>query len=178
VKNLAVDLYLPANDFGVRRLRPLLSILPLLLTASAAMAVDYRWTSSYAQGTLEAIIHNRNDSSVTIYCPEGQEDTTPGMFIEVTRIKPRAGESVTVQIVVDGDSHAFALQEIQYLANSNVEKLHFFALVDALVASKQKSFVVEFPKYQTAETFSLLDARKSLGDGKKSILAGCGGNER
>ena len=127
----------------MRRLRPLLSILPLLLTASAAMAVDYRWTPSYAQGTLEAIIHNRNDSSVTIYCPEG-----------------------------------FALQEIQYLANSNSEKLNFFALVDALVASKQRSFVVEFPKYETAETFSLLDARKSLGEGKKSILAGCGGNER
>ena len=85
---------------------------------------------------------------------------------------------MTVQIVVDGDSHAFALEEIQYLANSNSEKLNFFALVDALVASKQRSFVVEFAKYETAETFSLLDARKSLGEGKKSILAGCGGNER
>jgi hypothetical protein len=76
----------------VRRLKPLLSIPPLVLTASAAMAVDYRWTSSYAQGTLEAIIHNRNDSNVTIYCPEGQADTTPGMFIAVKRIKPKAGE--------------------------------------------------------------------------------------
>ena len=76
----------------MRRLKPLLSIQLLVLTASAAMAVDYRWTSSYAQGTLEAIIHNRNDSNVTIYCPEGQEDTTPGVFIEVKRIKPKAGE--------------------------------------------------------------------------------------
>jgi len=49
--------------------------------------------------------------------------------------------------------------------------LRFFALV----ASKQKSFVVEFPKYNTAETFPLLDPRKPLGDGKDSILAGCGG---
>jgi hypothetical protein len=159
-------------------LKPLLSIPLLVLATSAAMAVDYRWTSSYAQGTLEAIIRNRNDSSVMIYCPEGQEDTTPGMFIEVKRINPEKGESVTVQIVVDGDSHAFDLQEIQFLASSNTEKLQFFALVDALVASKQKSFVVEFPKYDMAETFSLLDARKSLGDGKNSILAGCGGNER
>jgi hypothetical protein len=164
--------------FWVRRVKLVLSIPLLALTAFAAMAVDYRWTSSYAQGTLEAIIHNRNDSTVTIYCPEGQEDTTPGMFIEVKRIKPKASESVTVQIVVDGDSYAFDLQEIQYLANSNTEKLHFLALVDALVASKKKSFVVEFPKYDAAETFSTLDARKSLGDGKNSILAGCGGNER
>jgi hypothetical protein len=162
----------------VRRLKPLLSILPLVFSASAAMAVDYRWTSSYAQGTLEAIIRNGNESTVTIYCPEGQDDTTPGMFIEVKRIAPKAKESVTVQIIVDGDSYAFDLQEIQYLANSNAEKLHFFALVDALVASRQKSFVVEFPKYQIAETFSLLDAPKSLGEGKNSILAGCGASVR
>jgi hypothetical protein len=162
----------------VRRLKPLLSILAFVLTASTAMAVDYRWTSSYDQGTLEATISNRNDSSVAIYCPEGQEDTAPGMFLEVKRIKPQRGESVTVQIVVDGDSYAFELNEIQFTASSRAEKLRFFALVDALVASKQKLFVVEFPKYDTSETFSLLDARKSLGQGKNSILRSCGENER
>jgi hypothetical protein len=78
------------------------------------MAVDYRWTSSYDQGTLEATIWNRNASNIVIYCPEGQEDTTPGMFLEVKRIKPQRGESVTVQIVVDGDSFPFELNEIQF----------------------------------------------------------------
>ena len=97
---------------------------------------------------------------------------TPGMFLEVKRIKPQRGESVTVQIVVDGDSFPFELNEIQFTASSRAEKWRFFALVDALVASKQKSFVVEFPK------FSLVDARKSLGQGKSSILSGCGENER
>jgi hypothetical protein len=126
------------------------------------------------QGTLEAIIANRNDSSINIYCPEGQEDTTPGMFVEVKRIKPQRGESVTIQIVVDGESHAFELKEIQFTASSRAEKWQFRALVDALVASKKKSFVVEFPKYHTSETFSLLDARKSLGSGKDSILEACG----
>jgi hypothetical protein len=165
-------------------LKPLLSLLSLVtilslaLTPSPAIAVDYRWTSSYGQGTLEAIIRNRNDSNIVLYCPEGQEDTTPGMFVEVRRIKPQKDESVTVQIVVDGDSHAFDLNEIQFTASSNADKLRFFALVDALVTSKQKSFVVEFPKYDTSETFSLLDARKSLGQGKNSILRGCGENER
>ena len=88
------------------------------------------------------------------------------MFLEVKRIKPQRGESVTVQIVVDGDSFPFELNEIQFTASSRAEKWRFFALVDVLVASKQKSFVVEFPKYDTSETFSLLDARKSLGQGK------------
>jgi hypothetical protein len=162
----------------VRRLKPLLSILSFVLAASTAMAVDYRWTSSYDQGTLEATIRNRNASNVVIYCPEGQEDTTPGMFLEVKGIRPQRGEAVTVQIVVDGDSFPFELNEIQFTAGSRAEKWRFFALVDALVASKQKSFVVEFPKYDTSETFSLLDARKSLGQGKSSILSGCGENER
>jgi len=76
------------------------------------MAVDYRWTSSYDQGTLEATIWNRNASNIVICCPKGQEDTTPGMFLEVKRIKPQRGESVTVQIVVDGDSFPFELNEI------------------------------------------------------------------
>jgi hypothetical protein len=122
----------------MRRLKPLLSILPLALSASTAMAADYRWTSSYDQGTLEATIWNRNASNIVIYCPEGQEDTTPGMFLEVKRIKPQRGESVTVQIVVDGDSFPFELNEIQFTASSRAEKWRFFALVDALVASKQK----------------------------------------
>ena len=100
------------------------------------------------------------------------------MFLEVKRIRPQRGEAVTVQIVVDGDSFPFELNEIQFTASSRAEKWRFFALVDALVASKQKSFVVEFPKYDTSETFSLLDARKSLGQGKSSILSGCGENER
>jgi hypothetical protein len=100
------------------------------------------------------------------------------MFLEVKRIKPQRGESVTVQIVADGDSFPFELNEIQFTASSRAEKWRFFALVDVLVASKQKSFVVEFPKYDTSETFSLLDARKSLGQGKSSILCGCGENER
>jgi hypothetical protein len=165
-------------------LKLLLSVLPLVITMSPlvittpALAVDYRWTSSYGQGTLEAMIRNRNDSNIVFYCPEGQEDTAPGMFVEVKRIKPQKDESLTVQIVVDRDSHAFELNEIQFTASSNADKLRFFALVDALVASKQKSFVVEFPKYATSETFSLRDARKSLGHGKSSIFAGCGENER
>jgi hypothetical protein len=136
----------------MRRLKPLLSILPLALSASTAMAVDYRWTSSYDQGTLEATIWNRNASNIVIYCPKGQEDTTPGMFLEVKRIKPQRGESVTVQIVVDGDSFPFELNEIQFTASSRAEKWRFFALVDALVASKQKSFVVEFQKYSASTT--------------------------
>ncbi len=151
-----------------------LSIASLLLTASTALAVDYRWTLSYDQGTLEAAIYNRNDSSILISCPLGQTDTTPEMLIEVKRIKPKAGEQVTVQIIVDDDNYPFELNEIEFTANSLSGKRQFRALLDALVASRKKSFVIEFPKYNTSETFSLRDARKIVGRGKDSIIEGCG----
>jgi hypothetical protein len=51
--------------------------------------------------------------------------------------------------------------------------MYFKEPVEALSSSKQKLFVVEFPKYNKSKTFSLLDARKALGHGNTSILAGC-----
>ena len=70
-------------------MKSLLSMVSLILSGSAAIAVDYRWTVNYDQGTVEAIIRNRNDANISIYCPEGQTDTTPGMFFEVASIKPQ-----------------------------------------------------------------------------------------
>jgi hypothetical protein len=168
----ALDQASPTPRRALRKLG--LSIASLLLTASAALAVDYRWTLSYGQGTLEASIYNSNDSSILISCPLGQTDTTPEMLIEVKRIKPKAGEQVTVQIIVDGDNYPFELNEIEFTANSPSGKRQFRALLDALAASRKTSFVVEFPKYNTSETFSLLDARKTVGRGKDSIIEGCG----
>ena len=75
----------------VCRMRFLLTIAFLISTAvSATWAVDFRWTSSFAQGTLEAIIRNGNDSEFNIFCPLGQVDTTPGMFVRVTGVQPLA----------------------------------------------------------------------------------------
>jgi hypothetical protein len=143
-----------------------------LLAASYAWAVDYRWTTSFAQGTVEAIIHNRNGSSINIYCPSGQTDTTPGMFIEVRRISPKAKEQVDVQIIVDGENHPFTLDESQFRAGGRAFRNALDALVDALAGSKAKTFKVEFPKHRTSETFSLRDARKAL-KSAKVFLADC-----
>lgn len=150
-----------------------LSLLSLILAASAALAVDFRWTQGWGQGTAEANIENGNGSSVNIFCPQWQTDTTPGMHIHVNRINPPRNELVTVQIIVDGKNHPFYLKEIQYLAVTRTDRSQFRELLRALASSKQKSFVMEFPKYNTTETFSLLDARKALGRGKSWILKGC-----
>jgi hypothetical protein len=154
-------------------MRLLLSVLALILSGSTALAVDFRWTRGYGQGTLEGNIRNGNNSMFTIYCPAGSEDKTPGMFITVERIKPEPKESVTVQIIVDGKNYPFGLNGSWFEATGRQNQWSFRDLVQALAASKQKSFDVEFPKYNTKETFSLLDVRKVLGSGKKTIIREC-----
>ncbi len=154
-------------------MRLLLAIISLTFASSAAFAVDFRWTLGFGQGTLEAKIENGNDSHVNIFCPRWQTETTPGMFINVKRINPQRDELVTAQIIIDGKNYSFYLKEIEFLADTRAGMWQFRELVHALASSKQKSFVVEFPKYNTAKTFSLLDGRKTLGLGEHSMLKGC-----
>lgn len=153
----------------------LLTMLSLILLAPAASAVDFRWTLGFGQGTLESTIRNANDSSFTIYCPQGQEETTPGMFLHVKSIKPTLGELVTVQFIVDGKNHLFNFPEMGFKAETRANQWALRDFVNALLSSKKKSFVAEFPKHNTAETFSLLNVRDSIGTRKKgTILKGCG----
>ncbi|MCS3726468.1 hypothetical protein [Bradyrhizobium betae] len=154
-------------------MRLLPTALALTMSCTAALAVDFRWTLGYGQGTLEANIENGAGSTFSIYCPAGSENKTPGMFITVARIKPQVKETVTAQIIVDGKNHPFLLDGSQFKAEGRQNQWDFRELVNALAASKQKSFVVEFPKYQTQETFSLLDVRKTLGTAKKTIIRQC-----
>ncbi|MBC9876327.1 hypothetical protein G8O24_03070 [Bradyrhizobium sp. INPA01-394B] len=145
----------------------------LISSCTTASAVDFRWTLGYGQGTLEANIENAAGSTFSIYCPAGSDDKTPGMFISATRIKPQVKESITAQIIIDGKNHPFLLEGSQFKAEGRQNQQDFRQLVIALATTKQKSFVVEFPKYQTQETFSLLDVRKTLGTAKKTIIREC-----
>ncbi|WP_431204334.1 hypothetical protein ACQ86E_04230 [Bradyrhizobium betae] len=151
----------------------LLVAFAMMLSNTAALAVDFRWTLGYGQGTLEANIENSAGSTFSIYCPAGSDDKTPGMFIMVTRIKPQVKETVTAQIIVDGKNHPFLLDGSRFKAEGGQNQSDFRQLVMPLATTKQKSFVVEFPKYQTQETFSLFDFRKTLGTAKKTIIREC-----
>lgn len=154
-------------------MRGIIAACVLLLAHAHATAVDFRWTRGFAQGTSEATIRNAADSSVNIYCPSGQLEPVPGMFIESARIKPKPGEQIVVQIIVDGKNHPFYLQETQFHARGRMNYMSLGGLVNALAASKNRSFTVEFPKYGVAERFSLMDARRALGSDRSSILSGC-----
>ena len=146
-------------------MRALLVVASLLLAAHA-WAGKNRWTLGFGQGTFEAIVETGSGSSVNIYCPSGQTDRTPGMFIDVGRVKPKAKERVDVQIIVDGKSHPFALEENQFQASNRETFNSLSSLVVALAKSKGKTFKVEFPKFGMAETFPLLGAKKTFKSAK------------
>jgi hypothetical protein len=148
-------------------------VVGLALGLSSARAVDFRWTQGYAQGTVEAIIRNARGSSVNIYCPSGQPDHTPGMFVMISGMNPVPREQVTAQIIVDGRNYPFDLDGQQFLAASRSGIQDLQALVSGLAASRARSFTVEVPKYGQVETFSLADAGRALGMGRTSMLKGC-----
>jgi hypothetical protein len=149
-----------------------LLVVTSLLAASHALAGDNRWTLGFGQGTFEAIVENGSKSSVNIYCPSGQTDTTPGMFIDAGRVKPKAKEHVDVRIIVGGKSYPFTLEENQFQASGRANRNSLYSLVDALARSKAKTFKVEFPKFGVAETFPLLGARKVF-KSAKDFLGDC-----
>ena len=152
-------------------MRALLVVASLLLAAHA-WAGKNRWTIGFGQGTFEAIVETGSGASVNIYCPSGQIDRTPGMFIDVGRVKPKAKQHVDVQIIVDSKNYPFTLEENQFQASDRATFNSLHALVDALAKSKGKTFKVEFPKFGTAETFPLLGAKTAF-KSAKDFLGEC-----
>ncbi|MGE0061080.1 MAG: hypothetical protein AB7T86_03280 [Xanthobacteraceae bacterium] len=142
------------------------------LISVPASAVDYRWTVGFAQGTTEAIIRNKDGASLNIYCPAGQIDTTPGMFLTSDKVRPRPQEQIIVQIVIDDENHSFSLREAHFKASGRAGLNALYSLVEAIVKSRSKSFVVEYPKFGSSERFSLLGAKKAL-ESAGEFLRGC-----
>jgi hypothetical protein len=139
--------------------------------STQASAADYRWAQAFAQGTTEATVSNEHAASINIYCPAGQAETTPGMIIQVRTVTPKAGEKVAVRFVIDGKTHTFEMDEIQFKADGpGLSALS--ALIDALTRAKSKSFAVEYPKLGVTERFSLLGAKKAMTSAKE-FLDGC-----
>jgi hypothetical protein len=132
-----------------------------------AQAVEWRWTRGFGQGTFESIIRNSNKSSINIYCPSGQNDTTPGIFYEYKGKMPR-GE-LYVQFVVDGSNHPIGFLDGHYLAQGYGMQQALLTLVEALQTSRAPGFTVEFPEINRVEQFSLSNARDAL----TGLLDGC-----
>ena len=152
-----------------------------ILFSTTAIAVDFRWTVGFAQGTVIARIQNENDTSVSIYCPSGQQDTTPGMELSFKskRISPQPGDRVAIQVIIDGVNYPFISgpnnfdTDLTFQAAGRAARQDLENIVHALIRSRQKTFLIEFPKYRYSENFSLLDARRALVDRRGTILNEC-----
>lgn len=152
--------------------RPVLLAL-CVVCSNPAMAVDHRWGSSFAQGTVEAIVKNLGGASVNIYCPSGQVDTPPGIFLRSSKLKTVPGQSMDVQFVVDGNNYPFSFTEGHLKAETRIDKQGLWSPVAALRTSKAKQFTVEWPKQRVSEAFPLSNASDALSDGKKPFVDVC-----
>lgn len=148
------------------------AIASLALTqASLAQAGgSQRWTAGFGQGTSEAIIRNRAGSEFNLYCPAGQDDTTPGFFYHPKALDFQAEQDVQVKVVVDRQDFAFATKEGQFLASDKAGKDTIRALAIALIKSRAESFSIELPTLRTRDVFSLKNVRKALGGKKNSTI--------
>jgi len=150
--------------------------LPILLVFTAfsgtASASDHYWTIAFAQGTFEAIIRNETGASLNIYCPSGQADTTPGMFLESKKLHPRKGEQIEVQIIVDSRKYPFRFDEIQFRATGQEGVSALSSLIGSLVKSNRKTFTVEFSPSRNSETFSVRGAKNAFVS-PGEFLSGC-----
>lgn len=165
-------------------MRLLLTITFLILTASTVLAVDYRWTLISNEESSEATIDNGTKSSLMIDCSLPSKDLWgaprhwfPSITLEPGTVVLRDGaKEAVVQFIVDGKIYPFMWDRkyhfvLSILAANKERDLHEF--VTALASSNQQTFIMRFPKYKNSEKFSLLDARKVLGNGKDFILDRC-----
>lgn len=147
--------------------------LALALSATAAQAVDYRWTQGYGQGTLEAAIVNKAKDELRIYCASGQQNRPVGMFLTIAGRPTSAPGKVYVQFVVDGKNHPFTFEQGRYNASGRGFYGNLHAFVEALVRSKSPSFAVELPEEDITRSLSLLNAADALGTPPDLIIKDC-----
>jgi hypothetical protein len=163
-------------------MRLLLTMLLLTLAVSSARAVDHRWTLISDEEYSSATIDNDHDSSISIVCALASKDVwgtprdwKPRVSVFIAKPLNDGATEDTVQFIVDGRSYPFTRNRaFRYIwPISAEEKRDLREFVTALASSNQQTFVIRFPKYKHSETFSLLDARKVLGNGKDFILDRC-----
>ncbi len=94
------------------------------------------------------------------------------MILQSDKVRPREGEQIDVQIVVDGHNHTFYFEDIEFRASGRYNMTDFRNLIEALVESKSKKFSVEFPKFGSLEEFSLVGAKEALVS-PDDFLEGC-----
>lgn len=155
---------------------PLRSALPTalaILTASPALAVEYRWTSGTGQGSVEASIRNRTGSTLRVFCGSGTGERRAGIILEgLARTAPK-GKSLDVQVVVDGKNYPFSVMDGYGPVAARAGRFALEDMAKAMLASRAKRFTVEYPTLDKSETFSLGNVGDALRERRFTIVTPC-----
>lgn len=154
------------------RLATVLATFTLFATAPA-WAVDYRWVVGTGQGTVEASIRNKDGGRFTLFCGSGTDEKRSGIILEGVAAKAPKGQPVDVQVIVDGENHVFRIKDGYGPVDARGARLELQRLAQALVASRARTFTVEYPSLDAAETYPLANVRDAVRDGKKTIVTPC-----
>lgn len=152
----------------------LATVLSFALSLTSAEAkVEFRWfTAAAMQGTIVAGVQNEKGSYFRIMCVAGTVPQQPVLQYEPKGSKLAKVEAV--QVVVEEEAFHFQL-DAQGLAELDARgnRTEFGRMVDKLAGSRDAAFLVEVPRTNVSERFSLKDGRKALGSPGKTIIAGC-----
>lgn len=150
------------------------ALIGLLLGFAPAQAkVEFRWfTASGMQGTVVAGVQNEGGSYFRIMCVTGTDPQKP-----VLQYDPKSGgliKSEAIQVIVGKEAFHFQV-DAQGLAELDARgnRTEFARLTNKLASSREAAFMVEVPRTNVSERFSLKDGRKALGPPGKTLIAGC-----
>ncbi len=149
----------------------------LALGCASAEAADHAWQSGFGQGILEASVENRDGGRLSVHCPAGQEDTTPGLTVE-TRQAFDIREGAVADIVLVVDDAMLPLRAVHGGGYDGAAHFGFRADDHGLVASLEavvdrlrrgRAVTVELPPPGRPERFSPNGSAAALA----GILEGC-----
>ena len=146
-----------------------------LAAAAPALAVDFRWTAGFNQGTAAGQIQNQAGSLVHFACNSGGlPPGGPSLHVQI-KGKDIAGSRL-YQFVIDGQNRPVTLQDGWLLnAQTRPAKAALMSIAHSLVVSRAPNFTVELPELRLEERFSLLNVKDALGAAPGKTLADCDG---
>lgn len=146
-----------------------------LLVSPAAAEVEFRWFAASANlGIRVAGVRSVEGSYFRLSCsPEGVPGEGPSLQYEMAGDR-NAHQAEAVQVVVDEEAFPFELDK-DGLADNTVGRARseLVRLADRLSGSRSGSFVVEVPRRNVAERFSLKDVQRALGKPGRTLIARC-----
>jgi len=137
------------------------SVLVIVLIASPAIAVDFRWTFDMGAGSMEAYVANASGSQLSLSCRSGGVKEVPNVSLDSTLVSKSGDEYV--QFIVDKRNLPITFTKGYFEggdASGRFVQNAVWNLLFALRDAHFPSFIAEYASKNKSERFSTLDARE------------------